>query len=315
MSGSATGTSNIAIGELALATNDAAGNIAIGTGAMAATTVAAGNIAIGTGALAINEGDGNIAIGEGAAAASVGSEGNIAIGAAALEINIGLSNIALGNGAFVGNTLGVDSIAIGTGAGVADIAGISNVWLACPGFPSITTIGIGTPFLHNIITIPELAVTLPGALAVAFIPGPIPGMVTLGQAIPLAPSSRKFKHDIVDMNTDSENIYKLRPVRFVYNDDAIVRKEELNIKQYGLIAEEVAEIFPELVGEFQGELFGVKYDLLSTLLLNEMKKMNTKVIELQEKAITIEELRADNEKMKEVINTLMTRIKKLEARA
>ena len=64
---------------------------------------------------------------------------------------------------------------------------------------------------------------------------------------------------------------------------------------------------------FQGEIFGVKYDLLSALIINEMQKMNKKVIKLEEEVLTIADLKADNQAMKNVIEDLMARIKKLEA--
>ena len=54
-------------------------------------------------------------------------------------------------------------------------------------------------------------------------------------------SSRRYKHDIQPMDKASETLYRLKPVTFKYNSD---RK---GTTQYGLIAEEVAEVDPELV--------------------------------------------------------------------
>ena len=116
------------------------------------------------------------------------------------------------------------------------------------------------------------------------------------------------------MEDVSEGLYKLRPVRFFYNEDAIVRAEEFGIRQYGFIAEEVQKIFPELVGEFQGEIFGVKYDLLAPLLVQEVQKQNKRLIALEENDITIEDLKADNKTMGSIIDNLMSRIQQLESR-
>ena len=74
------------------------------------------------------------------------------------------------------------------------------------------------------------------------------------------------------------------------------------------------KIFPELVGEFQGEIFGVKYDLLAPLLVQEVQKQNKRLIALEENDITIEDLKADNKTMGSIIDNLMSRIQQLESR-
>ena len=94
-----------------------------------------------------------------------------------------------------------------------------------------------------------------------------------------------------------------------------VRAEELHIKQYGFIAEEVEELFPELVGEFQGEIYGVKYEYLTPLLVQEVQKQNKRLINLEEKDQTIADLKASNQKMENMINDLVARMQTLETRA
>src|SRR5690606_24216032 len=80
-------------------------------------------------------------------------------------------------------------------------------------------------------------------------------------------SSKRFKTNIVDMNTDSDGLYRLRPVAFIYNTD------ETELKQYGLIAEEVADSFPELViFDEDNQAYAVRYQVLPALLLNEVQK-------------------------------------------
>jgi hypothetical protein len=104
------------------------------------------------------------------------------------------------------------------------------------------------------------------------------------------------------MGIESENIYQLRPVSFRYNEDPEKRKT------YGLIAEEVDQVMPILTKTDpygKGELYTVDYDLLPVLLLNELQKMNKRVTELQEKDLTIEDLRAENQAMKKIIDKLL----------
>ncbi len=79
------------------------------------------------------------------------------------------------------------------------------------------------------------------------------------------------------MQQESARLYDLNPVNFVYNSD------RTETKQYGLIAEEVKEVFPELVvNEQDGTPLTVRYDMLPVLLLNEMKKLVARVEVLEE---------------------------------
>jgi hypothetical protein len=104
-------------------------------------------------------------------------------------------------------------------------------------------------------------------------------VVTGSGQLGITTSSRRYKHDIQDMGTDSAEIFKLRPVTFAYNND------ETDTKQYGLIAEEVEEIFPTLISRDEdGAISTVRYHLLPALLLNELQKQQ-KIIETQQATI------------------------------
>ena len=89
---------------------------------------------------------------------------------------------------------------------------------------------------------------------------------TTGQ-LGIVMSSARFKHDIRDMGGKSSALLKLRPVSFRYNNDPA------NTLQYGLVAEEVAKVYPELViyGP-DGKVMTVRYSMLSAMLLNELQK-------------------------------------------
>jgi hypothetical protein len=80
-------------------------------------------------------------------------------------------------------------------------------------------------------------------------------------------SSRRFKHDIKPMNDASEAILLLEPVTFCYNSDTKA------IPQFGLIAEDVAAVSPDLVVRAKnGEIQTVRYDAVNAMLLNEFLK-------------------------------------------
>ena len=84
-------------------------------------------------------------------------------------------------------------------------------------------------------------------------------------------SSQRFKHDIKPMDKASEAILAFKPVMFHYNRDAKATP------QYGLIAEEVAKVNPDLVvRDKSGEILTVRYDQVNAMLLNEFLKEHRK---------------------------------------
>ena len=83
-------------------------------------------------------------------------------------------------------------------------------------------------------------------------------------------SSRRYKEEIRDMGGATEALMKLRPVTFLYKHEYDNGPRTL---QYGLIAEEVAKVFPELVAyNPDGSPYTVRYQFLSSMLLNEVQK-------------------------------------------
>jgi endosialidase-like protein len=82
-------------------------------------------------------------------------------------------------------------------------------------------------------------------------------------------SSERYKTAIAPMGSNTAKLGQLRPVTFHLKTDPH------GALQYGLIAEEVAKVYPELVirGE-KGRIDGVRYDELAPMLLNEMQKRN-----------------------------------------
>jgi hypothetical protein len=98
-------------------------------------------------------------------------------------------------------------------------------------------------------------------------------------------SSARFKRDVEDLGDASDLLMRLRPVRFHYLEEA-VGAEEAKATQYGLIAEEVAEVAPELVApDADGRPYSVKYHVLPALLVNELQQQE-RTIESQREAIS-----------------------------
>ena len=95
-----------------------------------------------------------------------------------------------------------------------------------------------------------------------------------------AVSSNRYKNDIRDIEVDTSNVYKLQARTFVWKNDAEVLRDKIGTTDFGLIAEEVYEVLPELV-ELQSVNppipQSVNYEYLSVLLLEELKKLKDRI--------------------------------------
>jgi len=106
-------------------------------------------------------------------------------------------------------------------------------------------------------------------------------------------SSRRFKHDIQPMDRSSETLFALKPVTFRYKKDA----DPSQALSFGLIAEDVAEVSPELITrDEEGKPQTVRYEAVNAMLLNEFLKEHRKVeeqaSEAQENKAMIAELKS-----------------------
>jgi septal ring factor EnvC (AmiA/AmiB activator) len=116
-------------------------------------------------------------------------------------------------------------------------------------------------------------------------------------------SSRRFKKEIKPMDKASEDILALKPVTFHYKSD------KNYTPQFGLIAEEVAAVNPDLVvRDKNGEIYTVRYDAVNAMLLNEFLKEHKTLLEeqrkVQEQGSTIAELKSDAGKQEATISQL-----------
>jgi hypothetical protein len=222
---------------------------------------------------------------------------NSASGASALFSNTtGSYNSAVGYKALYTNTTGQINAALGYGAGFNITTGSNNIEIANAGSPTDTAtirIGLqGTQTQTFIAGIAGSAVT--GSDVV------VNGSGKLGVVV----SSARYKRDINDMGATTDHLMKLRPVTFIYKND------EQKTKQYGLVAEEVEQVYPELVvHDPDGKVESVRYSMLTSMLLNELQKQT------KENARQAEQLRDQttrNEIQAVKLDRLEQRLSKLE---
>ncbi len=310
-----TGSFNTGVGGGALALNNADSNTAVGAAALLLNTTGGVNTANGAFALLNNTtGSRNNATGSNALFTNTGGTSNNAFGYRALFSNItgltnnafgdqalhnnteGNGNCAFGDGALF-NTTGHDNTAIGALAGVNLTTGSSNVAVGSAAGTNVTTasnvICIGADVAGFDVNDSCFIGNIRDALVA---PDAQPVLVdSTGKLGTTSGSSRRFKKKIKPMAKASEAILALRPVTFHYKADTTDRPE------FGLIAEEVAEVNPDLVvRDKDGELLTVRYDAVNAMLLNEFLKEHKAFVEEQHKVQRLEAaLDAINQRLKE----------------
>ena len=179
----------------------------------------------------------------------------------------GSSNTAIGDDALRNCVDGSGNVAVGDEAGTGLGASVNNcIAIGAPGAGPFAVLD-NTCFIGNIFGQP---VSDPGTQTAVF--------VDQFNVVGIFNSSRRFKHDIQPMDKTSETLFKLKPVTFKFNSDWKATT------QYGLIAEEVAEVNPGLVVRGKdGGVQTVRYEQINTMLLNEFLKEHKKVEEQQSK--------------------------------
>ncbi len=262
-----TGSGNLGLGLNALAVTTGTRSTAVGNLALRDNTTGSSNSAFGEDALRDNTlGSSNTAVGQGALRENETGARNTAMGQGAMLFNdTGWDNTALGEDALKNvRSGGSDNIGIGRRAGFQLGTTSDNIMIGNEGLVTDSqTIRIGVQGTHLRTHIAGISgISVGGANVVVGSDG------RLG----VGASSRRFKEDVRDMDEVSEVLSRLRPVRFRYKPEHTSAADRL--VEYGLIAEEVAEVLPELVArDADGEPYTVRYDLLSSLLLKELQRL------------------------------------------
>jgi trimeric autotransporter adhesin len=311
--GNTTGSDNIAIGYDSLVSTPGNKNVAIGNLAQYSTT-GSENTAIGYAALNDNTGNYNTVIGAYALWNASGflynasyctasgyktlynntsGNSNTANGYVALYKNTtGYSNTASGNAALYSNTTGHHNVGLGNYAGFSLTTGSNNIDIANLGVAGESgTIRIGTSGTQTATYIAGIrGTTVPTGITV---------LIDTAGRLGTTTSSARFKANIKPMENASEAILALEPVTFRY-------KEELDpegIPQFGLVAEQVEKINPDLVAhDEEGKPYSVRYEAVNAMLLNEFLKAHRKM----------EEQRALNQTQETTIAQQHKRIEALE---
>jgi hypothetical protein len=253
-------------------TNTGSLNVGVGSLALASITDGIQNTAVGASALTNNAtGIQNTAVGGQALLKSTGNA-NTAVGAITLVENlIGGRNVAVGEGALYFNTFGNNNVALGWLAGSSQTTGSNNIYLGgqvsgVAGESNTIYIGNGGHTKTLIGGIRGVTTGLADAVAV---------VVDSSGQLGTINSSRRYKEDIQDMGDASSGLMKLRPVTFRYTQPYADGSKPID---YGLIAEEVEQLYPDLVAHLaNGDVETVQYHKINAMLLNEVQKQHAEL--------------------------------------
>jgi hypothetical protein len=278
---STTGGEDTAVGTWALQRNSTGSyNTAVGYVALTANNVGINNAGLGAYALASNTtGSGNNAQGYQAMYHNTTGSNNSAIGSSALfSSTTGIGNNAVGLTALVGLTTGNRNTAVGNNAGLNLGSGSYNTYI---GWGVNGSTGVSVPSENYVTRIgvtyadPDVAGSPKAYISGIFnsaTSGGLPVYVTSTGQLGFNSSSERYKTDITSLGSNTERLAQLRPVSFH------VKTDPNGKVQYGLIAEEVDKVYPELViRDAEGSIQGVRYDELAPMLLNEAQKQQARI--------------------------------------
>jgi hypothetical protein len=256
-------------------------NTFMGANAGNFTMTGTDNSGFGFNALIANtNGSSNTAFGSSALAANTFGGGNTAVGTSALLVNAGgIFNTAVGAGALSFLINGSDNTVLGATAGSSLTNGNNNIYIANAGLAvESNTIRIGTLGTQT-------AAYMQGIFGATVAVGGLAVEVDANGQLGTVVSSAEFKKNIQDLDSASDKLRRLRPVRFEYKND------ELCTPQIGLIAQEVADVFPELVVyDLEGQPYSVRYQILPVLLLQELQRHQDLIDDLTTRVSQLEQL-------------------------
>ncbi len=318
------GTGNTGVGFYALYYNAGDSNTGVGSEALTSNTFGSQNTGVGKQALRHNTngnyntgvgkralfsnttGHYNTAVGDYALSSNITGFHNTAIGSSALFHNKGIQNTAVGLQAARNVTTGDLNTAVGLNAGLNWSTGDKNIAL---GFGAYGAVGeSGTTRIGG-----------SGNQTRAFIEG-VHGVTVAGGTqvfiksdgqLGTSTSSVRFKQEIENLGSSQrEKLLDLRPVQFRFKDE--LASEGDNPIEYGLLAEEVAEVFPELVTYKEERPYSVRYHLLAPLLLAEMQRQEGELERQEDQIVDLKRQAANRDRdYRKTVAELRRKLEKL----
>jgi hypothetical protein len=219
------------------------------------------------------------------------SADNTAVGNTALaNDNTGHDNTAVGISALPNNTSGSNNIALGAFAGQSVTTSSNVICIGDPGSNTDNSCYIGSIFGQT----NNLGTTV---------------FIDANNKLGTLTSSKRFKEEIQPMDKASDALFALKPVTFRYKKQI----DPLGKSQFGLVAEEVEEVNPDLVvRDKKGKPYSVRYEQVNAMVLNEFLKEHRAFVEEQRKVAQqqkeIDLLKAELKEQRALIEKISDRV-------
>lgn len=222
----------------------------------------------------ITTGTGNTAVGQNSMLLNLDSSDNTAVGNNSLSaMTTGTGNVAVGHGALSFIASGTNNVCLGANAGIdLTLNDTNNICINNRGIVGNTqVIRIGTAQTKN-FTAGIRGITTDEADAIAVL------VDSTGQ-LGTVSSSIRYKKNINPMKNSLDLLCKLNPVSFMYK-----KHQNASRLHYGLIAEEVDEILPDLVVRNKNrQIETVQYEKLYAFLISAIQELSSEIALLKNK--------------------------------
>jgi len=299
---STTGEENASVGYRSMQDNiSGSNNVAVGEDALRRNTTGDLNVAIGSNSLGSSlTNDSNLAIGNNAVRSLTSGSNNVGIGTSVMQNKTsGSNNVAIGQQALVSNISGSDNVAVGRLAGGSS-TGTGNIYLGNQAGRNAT--GDNKLYIDNSSTATPLiwgdfqadSVTINGDLSVT---GDITYVGTLTDI-----SDRRLKENFDTLTKVMHLVERLQAYSYE------MKNSESNKREFGLIAQEVQAVFPEMVKTIDHEngYIGVNYLQLIAILIEGLKEQQAFIeeIELNQSIskLKLQQLKAEINEVKSLID-------------
>ena len=307
--GSPSGMANTFVGEFAGELNTSGlGNTFVGAQAGQIGAAGQNNTFVGDTAGNLNGASANTCLGYGACANNASGSFNTYLGSGAGQGQLsGSNNTFVGDNAGNINNGGSFNIFLGRDAGKSTFSGSSDIYLGNNGCTSFgcnesNTIRIGTQGTQTATFVAGIYPNNPATglnsytVCIGGTGGSLGQLLFAASGTVCVPSSRRFKEGISDMGDRSSQLLQLRPVTFFYKSQY---DDGSHLLQYGLIAEEVAKVYPDLVVyDKDSQALTVRYQWLTPMLLNELQKQHKVVAAQQDELQTqLQQIKTQQQQM------------------
>ena len=245
-------------------------------------------------------GDYNVFIGQGCGLEHTGGSNNVFVGHAAGRTNSNSNNVFIGDNAGRINQ-GSGNVIIGFEAAMNQTIGNNFLW--------IENSSSSTPLIFGDFSSDRIGINCTNPQAALSVTGNVSATGTVLGSQVACSSDRRYKKNIVGLENTLARVMQLKPVRYYWKKEIYPEKQFSDQPQVGFIAQEVEELYPELVHTSEDGYKSIDYGRLTVILTEAIKEMSA------QHKIAIRSMTKQQEALVSQYEVLQQRMARLEARS